>query len=259
MYVLERARAKVGDAGAALPTPFKRLTREGVVFRRGQLHLIAAGPGVGKSALSLTLAVAARVETLYFSADSDAATQYERTAAMLSGREIHEIAKMVEAGETRYLDSKLASLRKLRWCFDSSPTLDMIENHVKAWAYVYGTYPEMIVVDNVGDISPDVEERGHIALESVMDYLADLARQTGACVIALHHLTGDYDDGAQPPPLSALKGKISKKPSLVLNLFRPEEGKLGVVVAKNRHGRPDPAGQYRLALNSDLARMSITD
>lgn len=259
MFVIQRARAKSGEAGAVLPNPFRRLAREQVDFRRGQLHLIAAGPGVGKSALSLTLAIASKVPTLYFSADSDAATQYERTAAMLSGREIHEIAAMVEAGETRYLDSKLAGLRKLRWCFDSSPTLDQIEAHVKAWAYVYGAFPEMIVVDNVGDISPDVEERGHIALESVMDFLADMARQTGACVIALHHLTGEYDDGSQPPPLSALKGKISKKPSLVLNLFRPEEGKLGAVIAKNRHGRPDPAGRYRVVLNSDLARMQITD
>ncbi|MEQ4716127.1 DnaB-like helicase C-terminal domain-containing protein [Nonomuraea sp. B19D2] len=259
MYTIQRARAKAGDAGVALPNPFRRLSREQVEFRRGQLHLIAAGPGVGKSALSLTLAVASKVPTLYFSADSDAATQYERAAAMLSGREIHEIAAMVEAGDTRYLDSKLAGLRKLRWCFDSSPSLDTIEAQVKAWAYVYGTYPEMIVVDNVGDVSPDVEERNHIGLESVMDYLADLARQTGACVNALHHLTGDYDDGSQPPPLSALKGKISKKPSLVLNLFRPEEGKLGVVIAKNRHGRPDVAGRYRVVLNSDLARMQVTD
>lgn len=240
--------------------PFARLRRENVAFRRGQLHLIAAGPGVGKSALSLTLAVASKVPTLYFSADSDAVTQYERAAAMLSGREVHEIAAMVEAGDTRYLDSKLAALRKLRWCFDSSPTLDTIEAHVKSWAYVYGTYPENIVVDNVGDVSPDViDERGHIGLESVMDYLADLARQTGACVTALHHLTGDYDDGSQPPPLSALKGKISKKPSLVLTLFRPEEGKIGVCIPKNRHGRPDPPGKYRVVLNSDLARMQVTD
>lgn len=259
MYVLQRARAKAGNAGDPLPMPFRRLAREGVMFRRGQLHLIAAGPGVGKSAFSLTLAVTAKVETLYFSADSDAATQYERAAAMLSGREIREIAKMVEAGETRYLDSKLAGIRKLRWCFDSSPSIDALENHIKCWAFVYGTYPEMIVVDNVGDVSPDMEDRTHIALESVMDYLADVARQTGACVIALHHLTGEFDDGGSPPPLSALKGKISKKPSLVLNLFRPEEGKLGVVVAKNRHGRPDAAGQYRLALNTDLARMQVTD
>jgi replicative DNA helicase len=259
VYTIQRARAKAGEAGAALPNPFRKLSREQVEFRRGQLHLIAAGPGVGKSALSLTLAVASKVPTLYFSADSDAATQYERTAAMLSGREIHEIANMVESGDTRYLDSKLAALRKLRWCFDSSPTLDMIEAHVKAWAYVFGTYPEMIVVDNVGDVAPDVEDGGHVGLESVMQYLADLARQTGACVIALHHLTAEYDDGTQPPPLSALKGKISKKPSLVLNLFRPEEGKLACVIAKNRHGRPDVGNRYRVVLHSDLARMQVTD
>ncbi|GAA3473843.1 DnaB-like helicase C-terminal domain-containing protein [Nonomuraea roseola] len=259
MFTLQRARAKAGDAGAELPNPFRRLAREGVGFRRGELSLIAAGPGVGKSAIALRLAVEAKVSTLYFSADSDAAIQYERAAAMLSGREMHEIAAMVESGDTRYLDSKLAGLRKLRWNFDSSPSLDLIEANVKSWAYVYGNYPELIVVDNVGDVSPDVEDGGHIGLENVMSYLADLARQTTAHVCALHHLTGEYDDGTQPPPLSALKGKISKKPALVLNLFRPDVGKLGVVIGKNRHGRPDVGNQYRVTLNSDLARMLITD
>lgn len=258
MFVIQRARARA-RRGAPLPNPFRRLAHEGAEFRRGQLHLIAAGPGVGKSALSLTLAVRSGASTLYFSADSDAATQYERAAAMLSGREVHEIAKMVEAGDTRYLDAKLAGLRRIRWCFDSAPTLDLIEAHIKSWAHVYGTYPELVVVDNVGDVVPDSDESGHIAREGVMSYLADMARQTGACVLALHHLTGEYDDGSRPPPLSALKDKISKKPSLVLNLFRPEEGKIGVVIAKNRNGRPDAAGQYRVTLNADLARMQITD
>ncbi|WP_162795854.1 DnaB-like helicase C-terminal domain-containing protein [Nonomuraea lactucae] len=242
-----------------ISSPFKRLEAEGVQFRRGQLALVAAGPGVGKSVFALTLAAASRVPTLYLSADSDAAIQYERAAAMLTGSTRDEIAELVESGDTRYLDSKLSALRKLRWCFESSPTLDDIENHVKCWAAVYGAYPELVVVDNVSDVTPDSEEGGTLALESIMAYLADLARATGAAVIALHHLTADYDDGTEPPPLSALKGKISKKPSLVLNLFRPADGKLGVVIAKNRTGRPDVGQQYRVILNADLSRMSITD
>ncbi|WP_433224443.1 AAA family ATPase [Microtetraspora malaysiensis] len=259
MFVLERARAKAGEAGAPLPNPFKRLAREGIQFRRSAVSLVAAGPGVGKSAFALAFAIGSGAKTLYFSADSDAAIQYERAAAMLTGRTVHEIAAMVESGDTRYVDSKLASLRKLRWCFESSPSIDDIQNHVWCWAYVYGEWPELIIVDNVGDVSPDTEEGGHIALESVMDYLVDLGRKTGAHVMGLHHLTGEYDDGASPPPLSALKGKISKKPSLSLNLFRQGEGRLGVVVGKNRTGKPDAAGQYRLALNVDLARMQVTD
>ncbi|MEU4580014.1 DnaB-like helicase C-terminal domain-containing protein [Nonomuraea sp. NPDC023979] len=242
-----------------IPSPFKRLAAEGVEFRRGQLALVAAGPGVGKSVFALTLAAASRVPTLYLSADSDAAIQYERAASMLTGRTRDEIAELVESGDTRYLDSKLAALRKLRWCFESSPTLDDVENHVKCWAAIYGAYPELIVVDNVSDVTPDSEEGGTLALESIMNYLADLARATGAAVIALHHLTAEYDDGTEPPPLSALKGKISKKPGLVLNLFRPAVGKLGVVIAKNRTGQPDVGNQYRVVLNADLSRMSITD
>jgi hypothetical protein len=76
-------------------------------------------------------------------------------------------------------------------------------------------------------------------------------------VVVLHHLTGSYDDGQSIPPLSALEGKVSKLPSMVLNLFNGNRGDIGVAVVKNRFGAANPAGKLYVFLDTDLERVQI--
>jgi hypothetical protein len=74
-----------GSAGDPLPKVWDALDEKGTRFLRGQLCLICAGPGTGKSAFVLTYAPLAKVPTLYFSADSDAFTQLSRSLSILTG------------------------------------------------------------------------------------------------------------------------------------------------------------------------------
>jgi hypothetical protein len=104
----------------------------------------------------------------------------------------------------------------------------------------------------------DLTGAKHENAENVMLFAKDTARATGACVVVLSHLTGEYEDGSVPPPQSALLGKSAKVPEMVLNLYSPGPD-MGVVVAKNRNGPADTAAESPLFLRKDLSRMLIED
>lgn len=262
MFTLSRAMRSKGTAGEPLPTVFHCLAHEGVHVRRGQLTLIAAAPGVGKSLISLCLTVKAGVPALYFSADTDQDTMTNRAAAMVTGWRVVDIEQAKQQGLTETINAQLEKLMFVRMDFDATPSLTYLEGNLKAFEMVYGEFPALIVIDNVSNV--DNESEGGIpGLETSFDFLHQLARDTGAAVVLLHHVTGDYDDGTKPVPLSGLRGKVSKVPELILTLHRTggdsETGlrRLGISPVKNRTGKSDPSGFWFLTVDVDLERMGV--
>jgi replicative DNA helicase len=257
LWVLQRAREFDSQSGTPIPTVFERLKGMSAEFRFGQVHLIAAGPGTGKSILALKLALEAGIETLYFSMDSDASTQYSRAVSMVTGEQLSAVQEAVARGQTDHFDMVLNRARHIRFVFDSNPSLDEVNDHCLAFGYAMGMWPKLIIVDNLSDLFTDSEETS--GLIEAMEWLAALARKTGACIVALHHLTGEYDSGDMVAPLSALRGKISKKPVLVLTLNRVPEnpGVLNVAIVKNRGGIANARGNHACWLMMDLSRMWV--
>jgi hypothetical protein len=222
--------------------------------------MVASGPGVGKSALALTLAIKSGSSGLYFSADSDEITQAARAASMITGDPILEVQKDLRSGK---YDQYLNSVSNLRFIFDPTLTLDSIEETTLCYGDLWGKWPEIIVVDNLLNISAEGDGEGYQADENILSYLHELARTTQACVVVLHHVTGQYDSGTDPVPLAGLRNKVSKLPVLVLTLFRDQDEmgteSLGVAVVKNRFGKASAGGNNVLRLRCDLDRMDISD
>lgn len=260
MYHLQRARASARVAGEPLQVVWETFRDAQVEFRRSQLHMIASGPGVGKSVMALTLAARCGARGLYLSADSDEITQYARAASMLTGDSVLEVQRHLRSGK---YDEALGQISSLRFTFDPLVTLDSIEETVLCYADLWGKWPELIVVDNLLNVSADGDSEGYQADEQILSYLHEMARTTQACVVVLHHVTGAYDSGTEPVPLGGLRNKVSKLPSLVLTLYRdedPMEGEaLGVSVVKNRFGKASPGGSHVLKLDCDLEVMRIAD
>ncbi|MFE0151333.1 DnaB-like helicase C-terminal domain-containing protein [Nonomuraea sp. NPDC059007] len=267
MQNITRARARAKDAGTPLPTVFKTLAANGVHFRRAQLALIAAAPGGAKSVLSATLAIKAGARGLYFSADSDESEQYSRAYSILTGTSLTEVLERMEAGEVPEYDRALAErLGHLRFDYDANPNLDHIESNVFAYAYVFGRFPEVIVVDNLRDVvADDMGGESYMVAENILGWLKDLARKTQACVIVLHHVVGEWENGDKPIPQSGLRGKVAKIPQLILTLYREEDpygdgtSELGVAIVKNRGGRASASGKFVVPLYCDLSTMTIRD
>lgn len=258
MRSLSSALRKSGAAGEPLPPVFEGFVEHGVDVRRGQLSLIASGPGGGKSAVALTLAYRARVPTLIIAPDSDAYTSYTRLAAMITGDTVSQIEKVVrEHGSVNPYSPWVDETNDfIKWDFTENPDIHGIVESVQAFAHMYGTYPSLIIVDNLGDIYNDNDNESQ-GLKHNLHTLKILAGESNAALVVLHHLTGEYESGDIPPPLSALIGKVSKPCTLVVTLYRARYGDIGVCVVKNRFGAADPRGNMRLYLSADLERMRI--
>lgn len=263
MLLISHAKRKSRDAGAPIPTVWQSLADIGVHFRRSQVAMVAAAPGVGKSAFTLNLALRSGCRGIYMSADSDEFTQAIRAAAIMTGDSVNEIENAYKAGKGGKYDAALRDFTRVWFDFDASPDLRHIEEEVLAYAYMYGRWPELIVLDNLANVFDEGSE-GFSGLENTMMFLTEMARKTEAAVVVLHHVVGEAESGDQPLKLKDIRGKITKLQTLVLGLaytddFLVRGRPLGVYVLKNRSGRASASGDLSVTLQADLDRMMITD
>ena len=268
MLTLNQGRRKNSAAGEPLHLPFGVLNESRSYLRKGQLSLVAAGPGSGKTALvhnilhrgnGAPVGDPAREvnRTLYFSADSDSTTIWKRAAAMATGYTQDAIDQFIFSGNIGELEEAVReSANHMRWDFESSPSDEYILNTIEGYASIFGSYPDVICLDNLKNLVIEGVDGEFQALEEGCAFLHDLARDTNAAVIALHHVTGENEDGQKPIPLSGLRGKVSKTPEVVWTLHR-RESQMFVSPVKNRNGIADASGQWLLPLQVNLATMNF--
>lgn len=255
IYTLEQSKYVRGHAGEPITNVW-----EGINFTKGQLNLVCAGPGCGKSAFVLNLALKSKTPTLYFSADSDAFTQLTRSISIVTGEEQSVVVSNLLAGGD--VPDSLSDI-PIRLDYEGSPTLEHLDNQMLAYEEVYGVFPELVVVDNITNVRgvglDDDDPFG--GLESLLDYLKTMARKTGACIIGMHHVTGSYNNADTPIPLSGVKGQVGRVPSQIITLHRPPTNygtsTLAVSTVKKRGGKADPSGETFIELMFDGERMNI--
>ncbi|MGO2778185.1 AAA family ATPase [Glutamicibacter arilaitensis] len=243
--------------------PFNSLVAAECFIRRGQLTLIAGGPGTGKSAV--TQALLQRGDdhgklnsVMYFSADSDPFTMYKRAASIATGWEQTEVERMVNEGNHAGLDAEVSTnTAHMRFDYRSAPDEADVLNSLYAYAQVYGAFPEVIVMDNLRNLFIDGVEGEFQALDQATVFLHDLAKDINAAVIGLHHVVGDSENGDKPIPLSGIRGKVTKIPEVCLTLHRKGDV-LHVSPVKNRNGKADASGTLSYTLRTDMARMGYT-
>ncbi|ABE67390.1 DnaB-like dsDNA helicase [Mycobacterium phage Che12] len=264
MFTLNQSLYIRGSAGDPLPDVWDALIQKGTHLRRGQLCLVCAGPGTGKSAFVLAYALKSRVPTLYFSADSDAFTQLTRSVSITTGWSLERSARAVRNEDLAEVAGDLDPI-PIRFNYKASPSLDVIEESLQAYDALYEDFPHLIVVDNITNVRTDSSDGDDpfSGLESLMDYLHEMGRETGACVVGLHHVTGPFNDGDKPIPLSGIKGQIGRVPEMVLTLHRVSDGfgpdSLNVSTVKNRGGKSDASGQDFASLEFVGDTMQIND
>jgi hypothetical protein len=213
----------------------------------------------------LTYALKAKVPAFYFSADSDAFTQISRSLSIMTGWDMGKASSMVRDGDLGEAEQMFTEL-PIRFNYSASPSLDQIELSIRAYEEVYDDYPHLLVVDNITNVRTgggDNDDDPFSGLEALMDYLHDMARKTGACVVGLHHVTGGYNDADRPIPLSGVKGQIARVPEMVLTLHKISQefgpASLCVSTVKNRAGKADPSGYSYIPLDFVGDTMQITD
>jgi hypothetical protein len=239
---LNQGRRKNTGSGTPLYSPFQVLNSNEVFIRKGQMTLITAAPGTGKSAVIQSMLQRGDDQGLvnkvfYHSADTDESTMWVRAAAIATGYE----------AEVR------AATSHMEFAYDSSPSGDDVLREFEAYGIKHGIYPEVFVMDNLANLYAG-EGDEFAALQGNCDFLHGLARDTKAAIITLHHTTGEYTNGDRAIPRSGIRGKIDKTPETIITMHRRGE-QTYLCPVKNRTGKADPRAEWQLPLYADLARM----
>lgn len=264
--LVQSARIK-GSSGEPIPNPSKALQKLEAEFLRGNHSLVCAGPGTGKSLLAINLALYGSMPVMYWSADSNAATQLSRATAILTGDNVKDVKKALLENQFSSYERVLGDKWWVRMSYEAMPSPADMEADLEIYYEVFGCYPHLCVVDNITNVdtggAADAESFT-FGLEGMCEYLSDMARQTEAHVMALHHVTGEWSDGLKPIPLSGVKGKIGRVPALILTMHREPDVQgmnriLNVSIVKNREGFADASGNTFARMELDSQTLRLTD
>ena len=242
MHTLGRVVRKPAETGNFLRPVFAPLENAGIRLREGTATFIAGVPGAMKTGLTLYWVGRLGKPTLYFSADSEPFEIVERAAAMMSGDTMTKVRQ--DPGQYGELLDSLP----IRFVFEDSPTYKDVELEVAAYAEVYGSFPEVIVIDNLLNLVGENENewgahRDHARV------IHRLTRITKAAVLVLAHMGEDkVDPSSHPQPRTKLQGKVSHLPKVILSLAFDGQV-LKVAAVKNRFGPGDASGRTYVELH----------
>lgn len=149
----------------------------------------------------------------------------------------------------------LMQLDNTRWIYKASDIED-VDRHMRGFESVYGSFPHVVFIDNLLNVSEVGEDWG--ACREFIRNLDILAREAQCHVCVLHHTSESMYNPGLPPPRSAILGKISQFPRLILTVGA-NGATLNVACVKNTNGPQDPSGSTFFPLNVDAERMTITD
>lgn len=232
--------AKTGDPLPLVPQ-LRDMYDRGNLLYRGSVVMVAGMPAAYKSMFVLNLVHTMNIPTLYISADSDASVQISRLAAMITKHPSRQIRTALEEAPA-YYETVLAQSR-VQFSFDSNPDAYDIESEINAWVELYDEYPEIIVVDNLRNVFSGADNE-HGGYKVIQQRLIDIARETGACVITMHHMKeggeGKYARSSTwPAKRKDVDGMVNQLPDFILSVAR--EGDIfRLVPVKDRNGSDDP-------------------
>lgn len=221
--------------------------------------MFAGAPGAGKTTAALIMAIRTGVPTLYFSADSDEITMAARAASVVSGHRYQNVRASQIHGLYGDLYGEKINDLPIRFVFDpSEPSMNDIGHAITAWVELWGEYPQLIVIDNLWNMSNDTGDEWS-GMRQIVKSLHWLARKTKACVWLLHHTSEQNPEWiSSAPPRGAIQGKLAQLPEVILTMAS-NEGYLWVAIVKNRHGKSDPHARSPLQMIVDFVTMRLWD
>jgi hypothetical protein len=227
------------------------LRARGIEVCKGQLSLIAAPPGAGKSTLAMNLMVRTGVPTLAFLLDTDQLSAAARFGAIITGDQFSQVKANIDA----YSDT-LSSLRDTQVVFHAED-MDQIRLQVDAFEQRYGLPPDLVVVDNIGNLASAMDNEWALTKALCLE-LDLLAREMQCAVLACAHMT-DMET-TTPAGRTKLLGKVSQYPRLILSIgYNPATWEYKISAVKNSSGPSDMSGSSPVTMFADFSRMRISE
>jgi len=267
---LEKLELIRASGGSVIGVPSGLLDLDDITsgFQEGDLIIIAGRPGMGKTALALSMirnaALEADVGVGMFSLEM----ANHQLAMRLLCAEARVDSHFVRTGKLpaklwKNLGLSAGDLEKAPIYLDDSPALTVLELRAKARRLKAEHNIGMIVVDYLQLMQgPRGVESRQQEISVISRSLKALAKELSIPVVALSQLSRAVEQRAErKPQLSDLResGAIEQDADVVIFLYRPwvysqedeDEGKAEIIVAKQRNG---PTGHISASFISKYAR-----
>lgn len=262
-----------GEVESGIPTPIQNLTQKMGGWRNSELIILAARPGMGKTAFAIKSGWVAALRGLpvgFFSLEMSGSQLLSRLWSM----DLHiENDKFIKHGldehERKRVITRATEFEEIPFYIDDEPALSIKTLSVKAKKWKKEKGIKMLIVDYLqlmsGTGSKSNREQD---VSKISRGLKLLAKELDLPVIALSQLSRAVEQrgGAKRPLLSDLResGAIEQDADVVQFIYRPEyygeetwddyqsefcAGQAEYIVAKNRNGelvrnRMKFAGKY---------------
>ncbi len=247
------------DGLTGVPSGFTALDRVTSGWQRSDLIIIAARPGMGKTAFVLSslrnAAVDFNMPMAIFSLEMSSVQLVNRLISAEAELESEKLRRgNLEDYEWQQLHHKIQQLTNAPLFIDDTPALSILELRAKCRRLKAQHDIQCVVIDYLqlmrGDSATGNREQ---EIASISRSLKNIAKELNVPVIALSQLSRAVETrgGDKRPQLSDLResGSIEQDADQVLFLYRPEyygltEDEAGnpvtgtgeVIIAKNRHG-----------------------
>ena len=278
---IEEISKREGLSGVS--TGFQKLDKLTSGWQPSDLIVIAARPGMGKTALTLSMArdiaVTKEIPVAFFSLEMSSVQLITRLISAETGLSSEKLrtGKLADH-EWQQLNVKVTDLEKAPLFIDDTPSLSIFDLRAKARRLASQNGIKLIIVDYLqlmtAGSSSKVGNREQ-EISTISRNLKALAKELDVPVIALSQLSRAVETrgGTKRPMLSDLResGAIEQDADIVSFIYRPEyynidewdddehtpsEGQAELIVAKHRNGGLD---NIRLKFISHLGKFEDID
>ncbi|MBL7036316.1 replicative DNA helicase [Candidatus Microgenomates bacterium] len=238
---------KQGEGLRGVPTGFADLDSALAGFQKSNLIILAARPGVGKTAMSLGfaqhIAVKEKRPVGFFSLEMSKEELVDRLLVAQADIDAWKLktGKLSESDFTK-LSNAMGELAEAPLFIDDTPALSILEMRTKARRLQVDSGVDLIVVDYLQLARSRGLENRVQEVSEIAEGLKNLARELKVPVIALSQLSrGIEQRGVKRPQLSDLRdsGGIEQAADVVMFLWREDDEKIENIkldIAKHRNG-----------------------
>lgn len=278
---IEEISNKEGLSG--IPSGFDELDKLTSGWQPSDLIIVAARPGMGKTALTLSMArniaVGQGIPAAFFSLEMSSVQLITRLISSETGLTSDKLRTgSLETHEWEQLNVKVKSLEKAPLFIDDTPSLSIFDLRAKARRLVSQHDIKIIFIDYLQLMTASLKHKGgnrEQEISTISRNLKALGKELSVPVIALSQLSRSVETrgGSKRPLLSDLResGAIEQDADIVSFIYRPEyyqidewddeertptEGQAEFIVAKHRNGAADA---IKLKFIGELGRFENLD
>lgn len=279
IFEIEAAKNAEGNL-KGVGSGFTEIDRVTAGWQKSDLIIMAARPGMGKTAFVLSMArnmaVDMKKAVAFFSLEMSAIQLVTRLIAGECEIPSEKLRRgNLEPAEWEQLNARLNTLVDAPLFIDDTPALSVFDLRAKCRRLKAQHDIQMVVIDYLQLMTASTEKGGNREQEisTISRSLKALAKELEIPVIALSQLSRAVETrgGSKKPILSDLResGAIEQDADLVLFIYRPEyynlaewddgsptEGTAEIIIAKHRNGA---LKDIRLRFIANLAKFADMD